>query len=295
MKMYRRLLLLITGILCFEACCFSQGVSFKISQKLTDSVVIPFEYKQSAIYHQYTFNVLDSVIEIMRINDSVTISIDGYAHQDEGNDTISKYLSLNRALFVNKYILGHGIDSARILYIIAYGKSKQLYNGTINMGIGNCRAAIKINYPPPGKIAKDIDGDNIIDSLDTCPDEFGERSRLGCPDTAAIIVPFASQQASLHSLTYKVLDSIIAVLKRNPTYTISIEGHAHKSEGIRGFTEHLATERVQMVKQYLLSRYIAVTRIDSIKSMGTSRPITAGRNSQEKVRNSRAVLYINYH
>jgi len=231
----------------------------------------------------------------MLINDSVTISIDGYAHQDEGNDTITKYLSLNRALFVKIYILGHGIDSSRLLSVKAFGKTRQLYQGTINKGIGNCRAVIKINYPPPGKVAKDRDGDRITDSLDTCPDEYGEKINKGCPDTIAIIVPFANEQSSLYSKTYKVLDSVIAILKNNPTYTLSIEGHAYKTEGIKSYCNYLANDRAIMVKQYLISRFIASSRIDSVINQGTIRPITAGRNSQEITRNSRAEIYLNRH
>ncbi len=195
---------------------------------------------------------MDSVAEILLVNDSATLSIDGYAHQDEGNDTITKYLSLNRALFVRTYILGRGIDSARIVSVKAYGKTKQLFRGTKNLGIGNCRAVIKINYPPPSILDTDRDGDDIIDDIDECPDAFGELINNGCPDSS-IIVPFEKQQSALHSLTYKVLDSVIAVLKQNPTYTVSIQGHAYKTEGTPYFCEQLANERANMVLIYLKS------------------------------------------
>lgn len=282
-------------IICFTFSVNAQRAATDFQHYSKDSVVIPFEYKQSALYQVFTTNVIDSIIRILLKNDSVTLSIAGYAHQDEGNDTITKYLSLNRALFIQTYVLGRGVDSSRIISVKAYGKTKQLYRGTKNMGIGNCRVVINLNYPPPGKLANDKDGDNITDSLDTCPDIYGDRSRNGCPDTTAIIVPFENQQSSLHSLTYKVMDSMIKVLKENPTYTISIQGHAYKTEGTPFFCEHISEDRCTMVKQYLLSRYIPLSRIDSVEGVGSIHPITAGRNPQEIVRNCRVEIYLNRH
>jgi outer membrane protein OmpA-like peptidoglycan-associated protein len=238
--------------------------------------------------------MMDSVSEILLLNDSITLSIDGYSHQDEGNDTITKYLSLNRALFVKSYILGRGIDTSRFVSIVSYGKTRQLYQGTINMGIGNCRAVIKLNYPPRPLPPSDRDGDFIFDSLDNCPDVYGQKALQGCPDSA-IIVPFEREQSHLHALTYQVLDSVISVLKTYPTYTLRISGHAFPLEGTRSVNERLARERVSMVRDYLLSRYIPLSRIELIENLGTSKPITAGRDPKEIVRNCRVEIFLNKH
>ncbi|MEO6583842.1 MAG: OmpA family protein [Ferruginibacter sp.] len=259
-----------------------------------DTVVIPFEFKQSAIYQPITNKMMDSVSEILLLNDSITLSIDGYSHFDEGNDTITKYLSLNRALFVKTYILGRGIDTSRFASITSYGRTRQLYRGTINMGIGNCRAVIKLNYPPPRKPLSDRDGDGLLDSLDSCPDEYGAKENQGCPDSA-IIVPFDEEQSSLHALTYRVLDSVIVILKNNPLYTLNITGHAYPTEGTRTVYERIALERATMVKEYLRSRFIDVKRIDTFKSLGSNKPITAGRNPKEIVRNCRVEIFLNKH
>lgn len=286
--------LLIFLILFFSAMSFNTQPDTYPPGNKKDSVVIPFEYKQSALYQQYTMYVLDSVIDILLKKDSVTLTIEGYAHQDEGNDTITKYLSLNRALFIRSYVYGRGIDSSRVLTVIAHGKTRQLYRGTKNMGLGNCRAVITLNYPPPGKPYFDRDGDNISDSLDVCPDVFGEFEREGCPDSA-IIVPFETEQTSLHMLTYKVLDSVIVLLKNNPSYTIAIEGHSFATEGTNTLCERLAKDRAHMVKGYLVSRFIPASRIDAITVVGTRKPITAARNPQEILRNIRAQIYLNKH
>ncbi len=293
MKKPQGLFLLLCIVSCFNSFGLQQPYATE-QRKKQDTVVIPFEFKQSAIYQPITMKMMDSVSEILLLNDSITLSIDGYSHQDEGNDTITKYLALNRALFVKSYILGRGIDTSRFISIISYGKTRQLYQGTINMGIGNCRAVIKLNYPPPRKPLSDRDGDFILDSLDNCPDVYGQKLLQGCPDSA-IIVPFEREQAHLHALTYHVLDSVISVLRASPTYTVKITGHAFPLEGTRSVNERLARDRLLMVKEYLLSRYIALSRMELTESLGTTKPITAGRNPKEIVRNCRVEIFLNKH
>lgn len=269
---------------------------FSIQQKDKDTTVIRFDYKQSALYHTYTFEALDSVVTILLKNNTVKLSIEGYAYKDEGSDTICYYLSLNRALFIKTYILGRGIDSSRIISIHAYGNTRQQYKNTDKGGLTvNCRAEILLNYPPPPpkKLAvKDRDEDGIVDSEDKCPDEFGYKENNGCPNKDAVIIPFETQQSSLFSRAYKVLDSVIAVLSGNSSLTVSIEGHAYKAEGISSVCDQLASERASIVKQYLLSRRIDVSRINSVKGYGNSRPINAGKNPQEIIANSRAEIIL---
>ena len=263
----------------------------------TALVVIPFEYKQSTLYHSYTYEVIDSVISLMFKIPGITISIAGFAHLDEGTDTICKWLSIDRAMFIRDYIIGRGIDSSRILYVIAYGRTRPFYKGTDKKGkLLNCRAEITMHYPkPPVKPEiQDRDGDGIEDSQDNCPDEYGYIENKGCPDSA-IVVPFDTQQSSLYDLTYQVLDSVVSILKDNPSLTITIEGHAYKEEGIRSFCEELAKQRSNIVKAYLLSRFIAANRIDAIKNFGTMRPLNAGRNPQEVLNNCRAAIILNRH
>ncbi|MEP6676380.1 MAG: OmpA family protein [Ferruginibacter sp.] len=268
------------------------------SENVRDSntIVIPFEYKQSAIYHANTLEVVDSVIDILMRNKTIRITINGYAHVDEGRDSICYYLSLNRALFVREYIIGRGIDSSRIKDVVAYGNTKPFYTGTNKQGnILNCRAEIKLNYPePPKKVdIKDADGDGIADAEDKCPDQYGYKETHGCPDTAVTLVPFAIQQSFLGGPAYVVLDSVITVLKMNPAFTISIEGYAAKEEGIQEVCDGLGKDRAELIKNYLLSRYIGETRISSVKYMSNSKAINAGRNSMEISLNARTEIRFN--
>ena len=84
----------------------------------------------------------------------------------------------------------------------------------------------------------------------------------------------------------------MTVLKENAAYTIAIEGHAYKTEGIHAVCERLAMERASIVKNYLLSRNISNKRIVTIKSAGINRPCNAGKNPREIALNSRAQILL---
>jgi outer membrane protein OmpA-like peptidoglycan-associated protein len=235
-------------------------------------------------------------VDILLKNKEITLTIEGYAHRNEGSDTICKYLSLNRALFVRDYILGRGVDSSRIESVRAMSKANPKIRSVNKQGLAlNCRVELKMNYPPtPEEIKRaDRDEDGIADVYDTCPDEFGYKDNKGCPDKDAIIIPFEIQQSWLASYTYAVLDSVINILKANPSYKISIEGHAYKTEGIYSVCNYLASQRAEVVKNYLLSRYIGVSRILSIKNFGNQRPLNAAKNPKDEFLNSRAQIFLN--
>jgi outer membrane protein OmpA-like peptidoglycan-associated protein len=257
-------------------------------------ILIPFEYRQSALYHSFTFEVIDSVVNILLKNDSITLTINGYSHPDEGSDTICKYLALNRALFVRDYILGRGVKEGRIILVRGMSSAHSERSNVNKDGHAlNCRAELMLNYPPPPPpVIYDRDEDGIADSVDVCADVFGYAANHGCPDTNAILIPFETQQAWLSPATYRVLDSVIVLLKDNPSFAVLIQGHAYQQEGVKTLCERLAIDRAAIVKSYLLSRNIPLRRIVSVQSFGAERPLNAGKNPQETALNSRAQIYI---
>ena len=261
-------------------------------------VVIPFEYQQSSLNYPYTFKLIDSVVEILLKNELVTLSIDGYSYVDEANENICFWLSLNRALAVKYYVLGRGVDSSRVITLKGRSNLRSIQRKVKRQPVEfNCTAEIILNYPipPPEVKIQDMDEDGIADDEDSCPNEYGDKDHNGCPDKDAIIVPFELQQSSLFSSTYKVLDSVVVILRNDPAITISIEGHAYKKEGVQTVCDRLAKERADIARRYLLTRRIAVSRIDSVKSFSNLQPLNAGRNPWEIARNARAVIFLVYH
>lgn len=261
-----------------------------------DTIVIRFEYKQSALFHKFTMETLDSVIRILLRDTNITLAIDGYAYKDEGSDTICYYLSLNRALFIQDYVLGRGIALTRISQIKAWGRSRQKYVNKDKNGLWvNCRAELRLVYPPPPKKKNysDKDEDGITDDEDRCPDIFGLTDFEGCPDSGAIAVPFPISDWALTPATYNLLDSVIVLLKADPTLGITIDGHAHLVEGSYALCERLARERADIVKNYLLSRQVNSSRIMEVNSYGITRPANAAKNPQQILKNARAEIRLN--
>lgn len=257
-------------------------------------ILIPFEYRQSALYYPQTFKVIDSVINLLYKDKKITLSVFGYSHFEEGNDSINKYLALDRALFVRDYILGRGVNEDRLLLIKGMGASKSGNSDVDKNGHSQiCRAELIVNYPPPPPpVIYDRDEDGVADTTDTCPDEFGYAENKGCPDRDAIIIPFENNGAWLASKSYSALNNVIKILQENPQFKLRIEGHAYKTEGINSFCKKLAEERSYMVKQYFLSRSIVPTRINAVEGFGNRRPINTGKNPEQKLLNARAQVFL---
>jgi len=266
-----------------------------LPKTIDDTVLIPFEYKQSSLNYRSTFRLVDSVIKILHTDDSITFSIDGYAYFEEASEDICYWLSMNRAIAVKNYVLGQGIDSLRMLAFRGNGNQRSIQRKLNKQEVQyHYTAEITLNYPipPPPVTIQDMDGDGITDMEDSCSSEYGERVRNGCPDKNAIIVPFELQQSSLYSSTYHVLDSVIALLQNDPTLSIAIQGFAYKTEGIKTVCQHLAKERADITRRYLLSRQVNTSRINPVTNVNHLRQLTAGRNPWEISRNARAEIIL---
>jgi outer membrane protein OmpA-like peptidoglycan-associated protein len=284
------------------ACCFCV-VATANSKTVNDTaavykdsavVLIPFQYKQSALFHAFTYEVIDSVVNLLLKNDKITLTIKGFAQADEGSDSVCKWLSEDRALFVKKYILGRGVQDERIVFATGMG-AKQSAHSIVDKNNRSqyFRAELVLNFPPPPPpVIADRDEDGILNEDDTCPDTFGYADNKGCPDSNAIIIPFQPTHAYLSAFTYNVMDSLISILKQGSNYKIKIEGHAFKTEGTPAFCTQLANDRSAVVYKYLRTRNIDAARIIAQESFGTARPLNTGRNHAALAANARVQVFI---
>ena len=266
-----------------------------LPKTIDDTVVVPFEYRQSTLNYRSTFNLVDSVIKILLSDELITFSVEGYAYMEEAGDSICYWLSFNRALAVKNYVIGRGIDSTRMVEFRGNGNLRSIQRRINKEPVRfNYTAEIVLNYPIPAPEVKiaDMDEDGIPDAEDSCRDEYGSKARNGCPDRNAIVVPFELQQSYLFSSTYKVLDSVVMLLRNDPDLTIAIQGHSYKKEGVKSVCSRLSKERADIAKRYLLTRQVQASRIRSVESFSSLHPLNAGRNPWEISRNARAEIIL---
>ncbi|MEL6659333.1 MAG: thrombospondin type 3 repeat-containing protein [Bacteroidota bacterium] len=105
----------------------------------------------------------------------------------------------------------------------------------------------------------DTDGDGIEDYKDGCPNTLGDYVDGGCPQVATPqaeadllskqLLHFRINSADLFN--YPLLDRLVQFLHRNPSYRLSIHGHADLAdrEEAPGYLSQLRAERV---KRYLM-------------------------------------------
>ena len=101
---------------------------------------------------------------------------------------------------------------------------------------------------------------------------------------------FDFDKSTLSSKAQATLDKQAAWLKRVPTATILVEGHCDE-RGTREYNLALGDRRATAVKDYLVSKGIAASRIKTI-SYGKERPAVLGSNEWAWSQNRRAVSTI---
>lgn len=114
----------------------------------------------------------------------------------------------------------------------------------------------------------DTDGDGIEDTRDACPAIFGLFSEKGCPvfkSTEEEAIALSRQKmyfgADDSAITnFALLDQIVAFLKENPSYKLTIQGHADPM-GSDKTTDYISELRAEKVKQYIYSKSVVAHRL----------------------------------
>lgn len=145
----------------------------------------------------------------------------------------------------------------------------------------------------------DTDGDGVNDEEDKCPGKKGMKENNGCPEEikkeiaekieySAEGIQFIVNSAELSKGSFRVLDTIAAILKRNPEINVSIEGHS-SSEGSYSTNMKLSESRANKVKDYILSRGVEASRLKAI-GFGSDKLLNADKTQEEKAKNRRVEL-----
>jgi outer membrane protein OmpA-like peptidoglycan-associated protein len=145
----------------------------------------------------------------------------------------------------------------------------------------------------------DTDKDGVNDEEDKCPTIAGPKDNQGCPKVteeqqqkinyAAKRIQFEYKKASLSPTSFGVLDEVVDILKKNPTFHIKVEGHSSGPESESN--RILSQKRAESVGNYFTSKGIAVTRI-TVVGMGSSKHISKDGDIKENPEDRRVELII---
>lgn len=145
----------------------------------------------------------------------------------------------------------------------------------------------------------DSDGDEVPDNVDDCPELSGPPENNGCPyDSPPFVlvesdririkgnILFETGQAKIQKQSFKLLDEVATVLRRNPTLgPVLIEGHTD-NVGSRNYNVDLSQRRAKAVLDYLVSKGIDRKRLSS-KGFGFDQPIATNDTPLGRAKNRR--------
>jgi outer membrane protein OmpA-like peptidoglycan-associated protein len=151
----------------------------------------------------------------------------------------------------------------------------------------------------------DNDQDGVPDSLDKCPDQVGPPENGGCailqsaqPRSKAkeirrgrVIlrgVTFEKGMPTINPSSYTILDDVVASLVDWPEVQIEIQGHTDNTGNAAKKVE-LSRSRAETVRNYLINRGIAPTRLIAV-GKGGSDPIADNGTAEGRAMNNRIEL-----
>ena len=147
----------------------------------------------------------------------------------------------------------------------------------------------------------DNDKDGIPDVSDKCPNEAGPPPD-GCPQKYKLVVVtqtkielkqtvfFDTNQATIKSVSFALLDDVAHALKDNATMKVEIQGHTD-SQGDDNFNLKLSQRRAEAVRTYLIKAGITSDRM-APKGYGETVPIADNRTSDGRAQNRRVEFVI---
>ncbi len=154
----------------------------------------------------------------------------------------------------------------------------------------------------------DNDVDGVPDPKDECPDEKeimnGFEDADGCPDKGKALLEvvkgelkllenilFAKDSAKIvGKKSFKILDTVIEILKSNPDMKVRIEGHTDDT-GTREHNLELSQKRADSVMEYLLDEGIPEGNLTAV-GYGPDKPIADNATKEGKSKNRRVVFVI---
>jgi len=148
----------------------------------------------------------------------------------------------------------------------------------------------------------DTDGDGVADNEDRCPAVKGTINNKGCAEIAredilrinviASKIYFETNSDKLKLISNSQLDDLASILQRYDGVNLTVEGHTD-SDGDDAYNQDLSQRRTNTVKNYLISKGIAESRLTAI-GYGESQPVAPNKTAAGKAKNRRVELKTSY-
>lgn len=148
----------------------------------------------------------------------------------------------------------------------------------------------------------DTDGDGIPDYLDKCPTVKGSDKNNGCPvisaKNKAVLkkavhgIQFETNNAVIKSSSYPILNKVVTMMKKNPSYKLHISGHTD-NVGKPAQNMKLSKERAAAVVKYLTKKGIKSSRLRS-DGFGGTKPVASNKTEKGKALNRRVDFEVEF-
>jgi outer membrane protein OmpA-like peptidoglycan-associated protein len=158
---------------------------------------------------------------------------------------------------------------------------------------------IDVAGDPPDGCPPDADDDGVPDPTDECikkPEtDNGYEDEDGCPDEVPKqltgvtgVMPgitFETNSAKITRESRPTLDETVKVLKANPKYDVSIEGHTDDTGG-RDYNVELSQKRADAVADYLVKNGVSRERVHT-RGRGPDKPVADNSTAEGRAQNRR--------
>ena len=114
----------------------------------------------------------------------------------------------------------------------------------------------------------------------------GDNIRLVMPNS----ITFAVDQSNLNTSIYRTLNSVVKVLNEFVDTSLVVQGHTDSS-GSESYNQDLSERRALSVSNYLLSRQVESSRLQSV-GYGETYPIATNATAEGRAQNRRVELLI---
>lgn len=148
----------------------------------------------------------------------------------------------------------------------------------------------------------DTDNDGISDKEDKCPSIKGTRANKGCPEVSATTkevfaqalqgIQFETGKAVIKDSSFPILNQVVQVMKDNPYYQLTIEGHTD-SQGKESSNMTLSQNRANSVMKYLSTKGVEATRMTAI-GYGESSPVATNETPEGRKQNRRVAFKVSF-